>query len=79
MRQLSYPADRTKNPDQINERTRDVLLVRADGMRLFILILFGILVFRLYSLQFLSRERFEDQARKNVEKKVITDPVRCRG
>ncbi|MCK6496082.1 penicillin-binding protein 2 [bacterium] len=78
MRQLSYPADRTKNPDQINERTRDVLLVRADGMRLFILILFGILVFRLYSLQFLSRERFEDQARKNVEKKVITDPVRGR-
>ncbi len=78
MPRLSYPAEETRNPGRISERNRDLLLVRADGLRVFILFVFGILAFRLYSLQFLAREGYEDQARKNVEKKVITDPVRGR-
>ncbi len=78
MPRLSYPTEGVRNPGRITERNRDLLLVRAAGLRMFILMVFGILAFRLYSLQFLSRESYEDQAKKNVEKKVITDPVRGR-
>jgi penicillin-binding protein 2 len=75
---LSYPIERSRDPDRIQERERDLLLRRADGLRVFFLLLFGALVFRLYSLQFLSAEHYAQKALENVEKKIVTDPVRGR-
>jgi penicillin-binding protein 2 len=78
MRQLSYPTDRSKDPGRVTDRTREILLLRSDGMRIFFLLMFAILIFRLYTLQFLAREGYVEQAQKNVEREVVTDPVRGR-
>lgn len=78
MPHLAYPAERSKDPDKVSERSRDQLLARADGFKLVLALVFTILVLRLYSLQFLMHDRYAQQARTNVERKVETDPVRGR-
>jgi penicillin-binding protein 2 len=78
MPRLSYPLELSRNPDRITERERDAVLRRSDGLRVLILLIFAILAFRLYTLQFLAYERYSGSAKANVEKRVVTDPVRGR-
>jgi len=65
-----------RNSSRISQRYRDLVLRRVDGIRLFFALLFVILVFRLYSLQFLVQEKYAGHSA--VERKVITSPVRGR-
>lgn len=67
-----------RGPDRILERERDLLLRRADLFRLALLLLFALLSFRLYTLQFLTAQKFEGLSEKNVERKIDLDPVRGR-
>ncbi|MCG3196552.1 MAG: penicillin-binding protein 2 [Candidatus Omnitrophica bacterium] len=78
MPRLSYPIERSRDSDRVTERLREILESRAAGLRLFILLLFSVLAFRLYSLQFIAGERYAGEARRNVEIRVVTDPVRGR-
>jgi len=64
--------------DRIPERERDLLLRRTDFFRFVLLAIFAILMFRLYTLQFLTAGSFSGLSQKNVERKIVLDPVRGR-
>ncbi len=64
--------------DKIPERERDLLLRRADFFRFLLVGVFALLTFRLYTLQFLTANEFTGLSEKNVERRIVLDPVRGR-
>lgn len=64
--------------DRIPKRERDLLLRRSDVIRLVLAAIFALLTFRLYALQFLNKQEFSGLSQKNVERRIVLDPVRGR-